>query len=366
MKVLLWLIALGLVVVIVILVIKIMTKKSHNNPPISSCKNDTDCPGQYCENGNCVCNITKGCSDLCACPSGNKCVDNICTLIPSCKCDSDCEDGICSSGVCISGAKPTHCSCNADCQQIIASSECNPETNTCYVPSGECQNDTDCGAPKSGLVCRVDPDDPNIKLCICINCNGTLCKNICKSPQVCHPDGTCECSPDCKNKKCGDFDGCGGYCSDGSCPTGQECKSGVCSNIPQIYSISGESFLGVTSPFILLPGDSFTSINKSVSLDMQTDHNLCTHRTPPADECANTTASPSFSLFDTDGSFGVYSGTPLNKGQLLWTPHSSTSFLPQSFLAATDNGSIYIFKGTPDKFNWVISSCILSDISCPI
>jgi hypothetical protein len=39
------------------------------------------------------------------------------------------------------------------------------------------------------------------------------------------PDG---CVPSCAGKACGDDDGCGGFCTDGSCPGGQTCVGGVC------------------------------------------------------------------------------------------------------------------------------------------
>lgn len=58
---------------------------------------------------------------------------------------------------------------------------------------------------------------------------GVPCNGPCPSGLTCQ-NATCVCIPDCSGKICGQSDGCTGTCS--TCPSGQNCEGGVCVSPP--------------------------------------------------------------------------------------------------------------------------------------
>ncbi|MCA9749190.1 MAG: hypothetical protein KC414_08790, partial [Romboutsia sp.] len=130
-----------IIVIIIVAIILVLIYTGNDNPsppPPITCSSTSDCPtGQFCLNGVCTANQCNNSSD---CPNGLTCSNNRC-ILPGCSSDSDCEPGnICSRGLCIPGivcdvSKP--CPTGTICRN-----------GYCRVP--ECVHNSDC---PSGDLC---------------------------------------------------------------------------------------------------------------------------------------------------------------------------------------------------------------------
>ncbi len=123
---------------------------------------------------------------------------------------------------------------------------------------------------------------------------------------ITHSSENSSCNPDCN-------------------PIYEQCKNGVCSNIPTKSYPSG-SFISVIPPFILLPGESISDVSGTTSLTMQNDGNLCITSPNVPKWCSNTSSeTQNFMLFSADANISVYSGTPANIGNKLWSTNKTLS-----------------------------------------
>lgn len=170
----------------------------------SNCEDGNLCTDTKCEGGKCVvvqnnceCLVDKDCQqfedeDLC---NGTLwCKDNKCEINPATvvKCEAStepCKNSLCDTktGKCILKSLSDGTPCN-DGDPCTKDDKC--VGGVCIGMKGECCEDKDCG-------------------------EGHKCMN-----QKC-------CKPNCQEKCGGASDGCGGTCNN-DCPSGMECKNGVC------------------------------------------------------------------------------------------------------------------------------------------
>ncbi len=136
---------------------------------------------------------------------------------------------------------------------------------------------------------------------------------------------------------------------------GKTDKDGTWSNNPKTYTITSNgmtaSYTGVDPPFILLPGERISNPSNTAYLEMQTNGKLCVHNPNKPDVCTSTSGK-NFMLFDTDGSLGVYNGTPDSKGSQVWPDVHRT--LPNYALTVFDVGPsdlVILFKGTANNLD---------------
>ena len=184
------------------------------------CTRDSHCPGRYCMNGQCT--NSKSCTsslDSCAC-FDNTCLREI-TQCPICPNGFECFEG----SFCV--PKGIQCSSKYHC----------PEHMYCSIngicKAFECRSDFDCSyGRRCGMNGQLSVCVPDTRTHEIITCTGAfscpvagmLCRTSCTfpiDPDVPCPSGSYyfegECRTSCK----------------GECPTGQNCRDGVCQREPR-------------------------------------------------------------------------------------------------------------------------------------
>ena len=153
-----------------------------------------------------------------------------CTLPKTCGGDTPSVPNKCG---CTSQSDALFCSSHsATCGSLTATDNCNVSRT---VDCGTCPMPQSCGTGGTPNVCCV-PDCAG-KACGAGDGCGGLCSNgSCPPGQTCGAGnpGTpnvCGCTADCTGKACGESDGCTGQCSSGTCPMGQTCGGGGTPNM---------------------------------------------------------------------------------------------------------------------------------------
>jgi flagellin-like protein len=206
-----------------------------------SCKSDSDCPGQKCSAGACVCVPSctgKSCgSDGCGGESCGSCASGICY---NSKC---CVPKTCSPGNC--GIIDDGCGGSLNCGKCSPGQICN-NNNQCCVPKtcspGNCGTISDncggsliCGKCSPGQICNNNNQCCVPKTCspgncgtISDNCGGSLDCGTCKAGVVCLNNQCCV-PKTCSAGDCGTMsNNCGGSLNCGKCSPGHSCISGRC------------------------------------------------------------------------------------------------------------------------------------------
>ncbi|MHB8416575.1 MAG: hypothetical protein ACYDCL_00765 [Myxococcales bacterium] len=163
------------------------------------CRTDADCPsGEFCVNGVCTAACSAG-ETVC----GGACTDLLADPANCGACGSVCSSGVCSKGACAAaptdGGSSTACVSDADC----------PSGESCV--NGICTAACIAGETVCGGACTDLLTDP-------ANCGA--CGNVCSS-RVCS-NGACAAAP-------ADGGSSTACVSDADCPSGESCVGGVCS-----------------------------------------------------------------------------------------------------------------------------------------
>jgi hypothetical protein len=220
------------------------TKDGGGPPPFTGCTSDSQCvaslgAGAKCLDGTCVAPANQ-CSDATQCPTGEQCVQGVCT--PSCDKTHPCPTGFScdANGTCSGNPNPcgtgtTVCPTNLTCVQ-----------EHCVAPCG------DGGACPSGLVCVDNGCIPNQKpnfVCSTEGMAGDGKVNDCAVGSTClHHNCYIACDPDAGTMACKTADmfnickqvttGTGTYSVCGSSSNlGSECDPTTgkqCSNVSQV------------------------------------------------------------------------------------------------------------------------------------
>jgi len=194
------------------------------------CREDENC---YCDEWGCY---TRACIEHEDCAIGYYCdhESRSCERSKTCDYSEECDYGFYCDWrhTCVPDPNVgKSCETNEDCG---LSGYCHPTTKEC-VGTGRCRTDEDCKEYGEGLIC----DDRGVCVldlgpcpdghCGCSNdseCqNGMLCiNNLCRYlDEVCIFDFQCGDNETCINNECHR------YCTvDEDCPTGEECKDGIC------------------------------------------------------------------------------------------------------------------------------------------
>jgi hypothetical protein len=234
-----------------------------------TCPNGTCPSGQLCRDGKCIEPPSCKCSELCpngTCPTGHICRDYICQ-VPLCECSPECLNGTCSSGhLCQNGqcVQTANCSfpenpVNGSIPDPILSPppysvpymydtlqeaqlNCNKSDNCTGITY---LNDGTEYTLRSGT--GVSPGDGQSwpKTCLC-TCSPTCPNGTCPSGQLCRTGQCitppCTCSPTCPNGTCPSGQlcrtgqcitppcTCSPTCPNGTCPSGQLCQNGQCTH----------------------------------------------------------------------------------------------------------------------------------------
>ena len=196
-----------------------------------------DCPeGTSCRDGACA----GACVPACA---GRQCGDDGCGgSCGACGAGLACSDqGACLGGFlypCVDGAECASGFCVAYLEGSVCTVPC---VGTCPADDWHCALQTDT-LPDEVYLCLWSPGcSPECKdrQCGDDRCGGVC--GVCPAGTQCNEAGFCQggCEPKCEGRQCGD-DGCGGSC--GTCPPDAACVDGRCQGVcvPECLTPWGE------------------------------------------------------------------------------------------------------------------------------
>lgn len=230
--------------------------------------------------------VCRTCSTGRRCPSGSTCLGGACC--PACPspsgvaCGEDIPDRVDSEGsVCRSCGEGTMCAGGTTCRGGSCCPDCpDPSGVSCGTtptsPAGcaACAEGTMCapGAScRSGACCTPTCSAPSTRPCGDRPSDG--CGGTCSPGTACEGVGetcggsplSCECTPSCEGRACGEADGCGGECI-GSCDAGFVCAERPAPADPGDFECEPSSclpscglcescILGSCEPLVCAPGE---------------------------------------------------------------------------------------------------------------
>lgn len=216
-----------------------------NNGAVVTCTADTDCgAGEVCDTANQVCQ--PGCASDADCSSAQRCGDGgFCVARGTCSTGDDCADGevcnTCSGGRCEASPNPAGRFCQTD-QNCAVGEFCDTCRATCRPLGSDCdpcQEDIECDG--SGSVCLDFSSGGRFCAIGCGSVSdcplgfacepapgaaGNVCLPIsgdCTSPGECAEDEDCP-----AGERCGPTLACVDGCTEGTCPNGEVCDTGIC------------------------------------------------------------------------------------------------------------------------------------------